>query len=198
MPWPYGAGGSRGPARLDAWLPAGAWKLEHHAIDLELEPSAAFAALQAVRIADVPIVRALFAIRALPFDPGATMESFFSTPPFLYLGEEPGRERVFGVLGPFWQLRRGRLPTRVARTPEDFSTALAEGHMAAIANFRAESIPGGCRLWTETWAWAPRPRQVFQFTMYWMLIGPFSAWIRRRLLRAAHRRLRERDAGIRT
>lgn len=60
MPWPYNAGVRREAARIDAWLPRGAWRLEHHAIDLAVEPSVAFAAFQGVRLSDVPIVRALF------------------------------------------------------------------------------------------------------------------------------------------
>jgi hypothetical protein len=188
MPWPYNTGGSRGPARIDAWLPPAAWKLEHHSIDLALEPSVAFAAVHDVRLRDVPIVRALFTLRTLPADPEMTTARLFSTAPFLTLDEEPDGERVFGVLGPFWEIRGGRLPPRVARTPDEFRAALAEGQMAAIANFRVEPTDGGCRLWTETWAYAPRRAQAARFTMYWMLIGPFSALIRRLLLGAALKR----------
>jgi hypothetical protein len=60
----------------------------------------------------------------------------------------------------------------------------------AIGNFRAEPAPGGSRIWTETWAFAPARNQTFLFTCYWLLIGPFSAWIRRMLLGAARRRAR--------
>lgn len=196
MPWPYNAGARRGPARIDAWLPPGAWKLEHHSIDLAFEPRAALAAAQSVRLRDVPIAGALFTIRALPFERDMAAGRLFSTSPFLILDEEPGQEKVFGLIGPFWQFRRGRLPHRVARTPGEFRAALAERHMAAIGNFRAEPVPGGCRLWTETWVYAPRPSQAVQFAAYWMLIGLFSAWIRRLLLRAAHRRLREGAADL--
>jgi hypothetical protein len=191
MPWPFNTGGSRGPARLDDWLPPGAWKLEHHWIDLELEPRAAFAALEGLRLRDLPIVRALFSLRALPFDPKTTAGRFFSTAPFVALDEEPGQERVSGVLGPFWDIRGGRLPARVATTPAEFRAALDDGTMAAIATFRVEPRAGGCRLWTETWAFAPRAAQAAQFTIYWLAIGPFSAWIRRMLLRGAWRLSRE-------
>jgi hypothetical protein len=195
MPWPWSTGPLRDPARIDAWLPRGAWKLEHHAIDVEVEPGAALAAIDGVRLRDVPIVGALFAVRGLPYDPEDSLARFFSTSPFLILDGEPGRELVFGVVGPFWQWRRGRLPPRIPRTPEEFRAALVEGRMAAIGNFRAEPIPGGSRIWTETWAFAPLRHQAALLSCYWLLIGPFSAWIRRMLLVAAHRRARDGAAS---
>ena len=188
MPWPWSTGPRRGAALLDGWLPAGAWRLEHHAIDVAAEPAAALRAIEELRLADAPIVDALFRLRGLSYQRSATLGCFFSTSPFLALQEGEGRELVFGVTGPFWQWRRGRLPPALPRTPDEFRAALLEGRMAAIGNFRAEPIPGGSRLWTETWVHAPRPGQRLLFGSYWLIIGPFSAWIRRLLLAAARRR----------
>jgi hypothetical protein len=127
-------------------------------------------------------------MRGLPFQGQMTIAEFFGTSPFLILEEEPGRELVFGVVGPFWQWRRGRLPPRIPRTPGEFAAALAEGRMAAVGNLRADPGPSGSTVWTETWVIAPAPAQTVAFTAYWLLIGPFSAWIRRLLLRAGRRR----------
>jgi hypothetical protein len=189
VPWPYSTGPSRGAAVLDGWLPPGAWKLEHHSLDLSSDPEATLGAIEGVRLQDVPIVSLLFGLRGLPFEPEGTLGRFFTTSPFLMLGGERGQELVFGVVGPFWQWRRGKVPPRIPRTPEEFRAALAEGRMAAIGNFRAEPTPGGSRLWTETWVHAPRRSQRAFFTAYWLLVGPFSAWIRRLLLGAAQRRV---------
>lgn len=189
MLWPYRSSRVRraAPARIDAVLPGGAWRLEHHAVDLPGDPATALAAALDVGLRDVPIVRALFAIRGLPHQERGRIGVFFSTPPFLVLDEERGRELVFGVVGPFWAWRRGSVPPSVPRTPEEFRAALAAGRMAAIGNFRADDAGGGrVRLWTETWVFAPG-RQRRAFLVYWTLIGPFSAWIRRLLLRAARR-----------
>ena len=192
MLWPYGVAGEArsAPARLDRWLPAGARRLEHHVIDVGAEPRAALAAIRGVRLQEMPIVGALLAIRGLPFPFGGetTLDQFFGTSPFLILEEEPGRELVFGVVGPFWRWRRGRVPPRVPRTPEDFRAALREGHMAAVANFRVEPGARGSRLWTETWVTTPRASQAVAFTAYWLLVGPFSAWIRRLFLRAGRQK----------
>jgi hypothetical protein len=189
MLWPYGVGAPprSAPACIDRWLPPGARRLEHHSIVVGAEPRAALAAIGAVRLRDVPIVGALFTLRGIPHRADATLLEFFGTSPFLILEEEPGRELVFGVVGPFWQLRRGRLPPRIPATPAEFRAALAEGRMAAVGNFRVEPTEDGSRLWTETWGWVPGSVEATAFTAYWMLVGPFSAWIRRLLLRAGRR-----------
>ncbi len=113
-----------------------------------------------------------------------TIREFFSTPPFLVLDEEPDREVVFGVVGPFWQLRRERRPPRIPGAPGEFRQAASEGRTAAIGNFRAEPAATGSLVWTETWVSTPGRRQAIAFTAYWLLVGPFSAWIRRLMLRA--------------
>jgi hypothetical protein len=189
MLWPYRSGPvtRAAPARLDGCLPPGAWRLEHHAIDLPGDPETALAAALGVHPRDVPVVRVLLAIRGLPHEARGPVGTLFSTPPFFVLDEERGRELVFGVVGPFWRWRRGKVPDRAPRTAAELRAALAEGRMAAIGNFRAEPRPGGVRLWTETWVVAPGARQRSTFVAYWMLVGPFSAWIRRLLLRAARR-----------
>ena len=60
-----------------------------------------------------------------------------------------------------------------------------EGERLKIAiAFEAEPIPGGSRLATETRVKAPDERALRRFRL-WLAIGPFSALIRRRWLRAA-------------
>lgn len=190
MLWPYdlGAATRSDPACIDRWIPRGARRLEHHAIDVPVEPGTALAALSDVPLRDVPVVGALFALRGIPFQPETTLRQYFGTSPFLVLEEESGRELVFGVMGPFWEIRRGHLPPCIPRTPAEFREALAEGRMAAIGNFRVEPTAKGSRVWTETWVSTPVLRQVIPFAVYWLLIGPFSAWIRRLLLRAGRDR----------
>lgn len=191
MPWPYSASprASAEPTLVDDWLLDGAWKLEHHALEMSVPPEVALAALAELRQGEIPIVRALMAMRGIPVGATRSLGEFFATPPFLTLAEEPGRELVGGIVGPFWHFGRGRYPADLPSTPEQFRAALASGRIAAIANFRADPLPGGgSRLWTETWAYAPRNADRRLFTAYWLLIGPFSAWIRRMFLVAARRR----------
>lgn len=189
MLWPYAreTGSRREPVRIDRWLPSGARKLERHVIDVPVDLRTALAAIACLRLGEIPVVRGLFAIRGIPHQAETTLLEFFGTSPFLILDEDPGREVVFGVLGPFWQLRHGHLPRHVARTPQEFQESLARGRMAAIGNFRVDPGASASRLWTETWVFAPGAGQAIPFATYWMVVGPFSAWIRRMMLRAASR-----------
>lgn len=184
MLWPYQRGSAaRDHARLDGWIPKGAWMLEHHAIDVPSSAEDAFAAISAVRVRDLPIMRVLFALRGrrAPVSGGdTTLKEFFSAAPFLLLEEEQGRELVSAVTGPSG---RGSRPASVPRTPDEVRDALEAGRVTAVANVRADPVPGGSRVWTETWVYAPTPGRRAAFTAYWLAIGPFSAWIRRMVLR---------------
>jgi hypothetical protein len=187
--WPYASDtrSRREPVRIDRWLPSGARKLERHVIDVPADLRTALAAIANLRLGDIPVVRSLFAIRGIPYQAETTLCEFFGTSPFLILDEDPGREVVFGVLGPFWQFRPEHLPHHVARTPQEFRESLARNRMAAIGNFRVDPGASASRLWTETWVFAPGAGQAILFATYWMVVGPFSAWIRRMMLRAASR-----------
>lgn len=174
----------RPPSRLDAWLGRGFRLLERHELDVDAPPAAALSALAALRIAELPAVRALFSLRRLPHAPDQTLRAFFSTAPFVALEEDPGAELVAGVLLP----ARGETGRAVPATPQAFREALARAPLAVVANFRAEPRGGGARLWTETWVRARGRLPGAAFGLYWLLIGPWSAWIRRLFLRAARAR----------
>lgn len=186
MLWPYAIRDAprRGAALLDAWLPAGALKLEHHALDVAARAPDALAAVTGLRLEEVPAVALLFSLRRISFRPDMTLRQFFTTSPFVLLAEEPGRELVFGIAFPSSWRGGGDVP----RSAPALRAALARGRAGAIGNFRAEPAPGGARLWTETWVSTPALVQALPFTAYWLAVGPFSAWIRRMFLRAAARR----------
>lgn len=183
---------SRPRCALDAWVGPGWTLLEHHALDVAAPPATALESLAALRIRELPAVRALFALRRLRHSGHQTLREFFSTPPFVLLDDDPGRELVFGVLRP-------------ARGPEDgehagdapadaFARALRAAPFAAIGTFRAEPRADGSTLWTETWARTRGRRAAVAFGIYWLVIGPWSAWIRRMFLRAARRHAERPDA----
>ncbi len=189
MIWPYSFGRSRerAPALIDSWLPEGAYLLEYHSIDLPTAGEQALHLALDLSLDVLPFVRALFLMRGIPHRADMTLREMFSTKPFLVLKEE-GNELVFGIVGPFWGIRRGHLPRDLPRSPEEFRGATKE-RMAAIANFRVDSILGGSRIWTETWASTPHMPGKALFTIYWLVIGPWSAWIRRMFLNAARKRV---------
>ena len=72
----------------------------------------------------------------------------------------------------------------VGRTPTEWVAGAVRGKLKLGIDFRAERIPGGSRLSTETRVKALDNRARRTFRLYWLAIGPFSALIRRRWLRA--------------
>lgn len=181
----------RARCALDGWTGEGWTLLERHALEVAAPPERALSAALALHLSDVPAVRALFALRRLRHAPEQALRDFFSAAPFAALAEEPGREWVFGVLRP------APGPGAVedgAASAAAFSRALGTARFAAIGNFRAEPRDGGAVLWTETWARTRGRRAGAAFGAYWLAVGPWSAWIRRMILRAARARA-ERQAG---
>lgn len=196
MIWPYASG--RRPARpaalIDQWLPAGAFMLEHHDINVASPAEQAFAAGTTLPLSDLPFVRLLFSLRGIPFRSEMSVFDFFSTEPFLLLAREQRREIVFGIVGPFWSLHHGHMPAEIPRSPEAFREATKSGRMAAVGNLRVDPDPNGsCRLWTETWVSTPGTASAVLFAAYWLAIGPWSALIRQTLLDAAARRAKHQN-----
>lgn len=74
---------------------------------------------------------------------------------------------------------------QLGRTPTEWAAALERSGLKIAIDFRAEPIPGGSRLRTETRVKATTERARRRFRLYWLAIGPFSALIRRRWLAAA-------------
>ena len=106
---------------------------------------------------------------------------------FTVLAEEPGKELVLGVAGRFWALdeRANLISLPDARGFAAFSRA---GHAKAAMSLRFEPLADGrTRLGTETRVKCVDAAAYRRFALYWALIGPFSAWLRRDLLRGIAR-----------
>lgn len=104
---------------------------------------------------------------------------------FLLLVEEPNREIVIGtaVAAP-----RGFQPKR-RPTPEDFKAVRQPGFALASMNFLVEDgSPGTSIVTTETRVYVADPSTRRRFAVYWRVIYPGSALIRRMWLRAIKRR----------
>ncbi len=104
---------------------------------------------------------------------------------FLLLAEEENRELVLGtaVAAP-----AGFRPSR-RPTPEDFKNVRQPGFVLAAMNFRFEDDgPGVTQVTTETRVFATSLPARRRFQMYWRVIYPGSALIRRMWLRAIKKR----------
>ena len=192
-----------GPAGLDRWLPAWHFR-ERHATRVDAPPDAVARALREVTVGEVRFLRGLMALRALPavlagrprrWDGAGTpvLEAALRGG-FVLLADEPGRELVAGVIGRFWR-PVGNLAV-VLDGPEGFARFAEPGYARAAIGFRLERGPGGAvRLETETRISTPEPGVRRRFGLYWRIILPGSALLRREWLAAIKRRAERGSAG---
>ena len=127
-----------------------------------------------------PIVRFLTAARGMTAR-DETLERFFLAHRFVVLSRSP-TELVAGAVGAVWRPRGGLV--RLADA-EAWRNASVPGTIKAAIDFRAEPATSGSRLSTETRVLAADARARRLFRLYWLVVGPFSALIRRRWLAAA-------------
>jgi hypothetical protein len=104
---------------------------------------------------------------------------------FTKLAEDPGRELVFGLAGRFWRPAGGlrHLPDTAA-----FEAFAEDRCVKAAWNLRVEDIgESESEFSTETRIqyFGASARRTFR--AYWTLVGPFSGFLRRALLRSVAR-----------
>jgi hypothetical protein len=104
---------------------------------------------------------------------------------FTLLGETPGEELVFGLVGRFWRPDGGLRSISAA----EFESFAEPGFAKAAWNLRVGSglhLPH-CELSTETRVVCFGEATRRKFLLYWRLIEPFSGLIRWSLLRGVRR-----------
>jgi hypothetical protein len=134
--------------------------VERHERGVEAAPERALALALTLPAAPDAIVRTLFRLRGVP--PDGTLTDLFAA---LGLAE-------------------------VARTPTTWVVAGRKAGVQIAFDLAARAEGGGSILSTETRVHALSTRARRRFRLYWLVVGPFSALIRRRWLRAAARAAR--------
>ena len=185
--------GSPSPARrslLDELLPRFDFA-EFHYRDVSAPPERVYEAVTAVTLAEMPVVRFLFAVRSLPaFVAGKTGLPLSKDKPvlaqmfesgFTLLAEDPGREIVGGVVAQMWRLRGE--PARISDARE-FVAFDGPAYAKAAINFLVVPQGAGARVETETRVLATDADGRRAFSRYWRLVRPASGGIRRAWLRA--------------
>jgi hypothetical protein len=164
------------PSLLSDVLPR--WDVrKRHSIDLAAPPERVWRALNETTLGDMPLARLLFRLRGLPTAPDRALLDLEG---FQRLAEEPGRELVVGGVGRPW------IPTARPRRDADVRTFAEPGYAKMALNVTYD----GHSLATETRVQLTDPRSRRWFKLYWLVVGPFSALIRRIWLRAIARRAR--------
>ena len=142
-----------------------------------------WSALQRADLGGSLVTRTLLTLRGLR-RPGATRRLTLATLPeagFLLLGERPGREIAFGLVGRFWTPSGGR----VRVPPAEFRDFARPGHAKVMWTFTVEDEgPGAARLATETRVACADAASRRRFRLYWLCVRPFSGLMRRAMLRA--------------
>jgi hypothetical protein len=173
---------------------------EVHACSVAAPGARVYEAVKAATAGEMPLVRALFAVRSLPAMlrgrgglPRAKDESLYEQMVrfgFTVLADDPGRELVVGIVGQPWKLDGGKR----ARIEDaaDFLAFTEPGFVKAAMSFEVDEQAGATRLRTETRVYATDPLARRGFARYWRVIRPGSGAIRRSWLRAAKRRAERR------
>ena len=98
---------------------------------------------------------------------------------FPILRDEPPNQLFLGVIGRFWTLS-GDLQRF---EPSEFPREYPGFAKAAWGFVVAPESGGGSLLTTETRVLCPDPKSARRFKRYWVVVRPFSVWIRREVLR---------------
>lgn len=138
------------------------------------------------------IIRFLFILRGInlkdfSFDYMIDRGSFFT------LDEKINQEWVIGLV-----TKRFLLPTRL-KPKEDFKEWKPKQGVKIVWNFKLQEIENQkVDVKTETRVLCMSKKTLFWFSIYWMIIRPFSGLIRREMLRIIKQKSEERYSKVKT
>ena len=167
--------------------------VERHQIGIRAPVERVYDAVRALDLSRSRTIRWLFLLRELPALPrssgrgntrlGLTLDGLLGSG-FVLLGETPRQEFLLGLVGRFWT-PSGDIQRLDA---SGFRTFDRPGYAKAAWNFSlSEGEDGTTRLATETRVLCLDDASRRRFRLYWSFIGPFSALIRKEMLRSVKR-----------
>ncbi len=171
---------------------------ETYAIIVDADPDLTWQAVRRSDLSRSAVVRVLLELRSLPNRLHGVLNgrpSNAARPPltlddmkragFLLLDERPGHEIVLGSVVQPWNAVTDNKPAPQVE-PDRFTEFDIPGYVKVAFNIRVEPYGSGRALiTTETRTAATDPMSLRRFARYWLIIGPFSALIRRLMLRIA-------------
>jgi hypothetical protein len=170
--------------KLDELMPAFDVAEEHHVL-IAAPCSRVWQELFRADFSQLPVVRRLMRLRSLgrrlePRPQVPTLEAM-ARGGFLELARLPGQEIIFGLIGRFW---RPVASVQRGWQPDEFALLVPTGSAKAVWNFALTAQNGSTLLTTATRVQCFGRSAKIKFRIYWMLIGFFSGWIRKAMLRA--------------
>jgi len=166
---------------IDLFLPEYDFS-ETHDIRIRATAETVFRALNAVDLCESAVIRLLFRLRGLPTQAMTLRE--MQRLRFEVLGESETRELLLGLAGRFWTIK-GDLRKISSQNFRGFDE---KGFAKAVWNFTLDETEGEVCLTTETRIKCLDAESRKKFGFYWTLIQPFSALIRKEILKTIKKR----------
>ena len=166
---------------IDLFLPEYDFS-ETHDIRIRATAETVFRALNAVDLCESAVIRLLFRLRGLPTQAMTLRE--MQRLRFEVLGESENRELLLGLAGRFWTIK-GDLRKISSQNFRGFDE---KGFAKAVWNFTLDETEGEVCLTTETRIKCLDAESRKKFGFYWTLIQPFSALIRKEILKTIKKR----------
>lgn len=178
---------------IDTYLPTFDVTTIHHTV-VEATPEETYAAVRRIDFARSPVIRALTWAQMLPDriaarlrgehspaaeQPSFTLDDLLATDFWVLLGEEPGVEIAFGLVGKFWEL--ASKPVRVE--PTEFAAFDEPGYAKVAWNYSVRAYGAGRSLLTTEARTATTDAVArARFRRWWIIIGPGAALVHRAAL----------------
>lgn len=186
---------------IDEWMPAFD-AVERHETRIRATREQVWAAVRPLDFGRPPVIRALMALRMLPSlftragreKAARAGQGGVLGAGFVLMGERVGDELLLGVAGKFW-----RPSGNIARvTAGELRAFDRPGFAVGAWSFTLRDDGDATLLATETRVRCTDERSRRSFLRYWRIIGPFSALIRRVMLRSIRRAAEPRPAPAAT
>ena len=164
------------PTLIDQFLPVFDFS-ERHSINIHASIEEVFSVVRSLNFTPSVLTRIMFRLRGLPRV--ATSLSGLQEMGFVFLGERAPVEMALGIVGKFWTVS-GCIQSLTADSFRSFQTP---GYAKAVWSFSISEIqPGLTQATTETRVLCLDKVSLNRFRFYWVLVRPFSGFIRKRIL----------------
>lgn len=160
---------------------------ERHEVVIDAPVDRVYQAVRSLDASGSTVIRWLFRMRGLPLE-CLTLEGLLQNG-FVLLSDVPEHELVLGLVGRFWK-SSGDLLDGLDR--DRFLAFDDVGYAKCVWNFSfARLSETVTRVATETRVRCTDSTSRKSFRRYWILIAPFSGWIRREMLHVIKRKVEQ-------
>jgi len=146
---------------------------EVHQIEISASPAEIYPILKDIDFTRSRVIKFLFNLRRLPKEMN-NLEGFIKVG-FMLLEEKENEEIVLAFLGSKHGLHK--------TSPIEFQNFKKKEHVLSAWNFSLSEVGAKKTLLsTETRVFCTDKKSKLLFSLYWLFIAPFSAWIRKIML----------------